>query len=155
VSRLAGLLAGLQTEQETAADLPSTREIRLARAAARKKMADLAAQAAAEKAAKEEAAAQALAAKKYPARIWVQVATGRNDSGLALTWKRIRGDHEAALKGQSAWSAPFKATNRILVGPLKSAAAARTLVNTLAKDGIAATTWSSEAGEEVAKIAAK
>lgn len=152
--RLAGLLDGVEPESETTVELPSARELRAARAAARKKVAELTAQAAAEAAAKKEREEKAAAAKKYPARLWVQVATGRNDSGLALTWRRLR-DDAAALKGQTPWSAPFKATNRIVVGPMKSAAAARELVNKLAKDGVQATVWSSDAGEEVERISAK
>jgi hypothetical protein len=118
-------------------------------------MAELAAQAAAEEAAKRERAEKAAAAKRNPARVWVQIATGRNDTGLGITVRRIRSDNEAALKGLSAWSAPYKATNRILVGPMKSAASARELVGKLAKNGLSAMTYSSDAGEEVEKIAAK
>jgi Flp pilus assembly protein TadD len=151
-SRLAGLLEGIEREPETAAALPNAAELRAARAAARKKMAQLAAQTAAEEAAKREAAEKLAAAKRNPARVWVQVATGRNDSGLGITLKRIRSDNEAALKGLSGWSAPYKATNRILVGPMKSAAAARELVGKLAKNGVSAMTFSSDAGEEVEKI---
>jgi hypothetical protein len=154
-SRLAGLLAGIEPEPETAVELPNTAELRRARVAARKKMAELAAQAAAEEATKREKADKAAAAKRNPARVWVQIATGRNDSGLGITFRRIRSDNEAALKGLSAWSAPYKATNRILVGPMKSAASARELVAKLAKNGLSAMTYSSDAGEEVEKIAAK
>jgi hypothetical protein len=154
-SRLAGLLKGIEREPETAVALPNAAELRAARAAARKKMAQLAAQTAAEEAAKREAAEKHAAAKRNPARVWVQVATGRNDSGLGITLKRIRSDNESALKGLSGWSAPYKATNRILVGPMKSAAAARELVAKLAKNGVSAMTFSSDAGEEVEKIAAK
>ncbi len=154
-SRLAGLLEGIERESESAVSLPNAAELRAARAAAKKKMAQLAAQTAAEEAAKREKAEKAAAAKRNPARIWVQIATGRNDSGLGLTLKRIRSDNEAALKGLSGWSAPYKATNRILVGPMKSAAAARELVGKLAKNGVSAMTFNSDAGEEVEKIAAK
>ena len=154
-TRLAGLLDGIERESETAVALPGAAELRAARNAARKKMAQLAAQTAAEEAAKREAAEKAAAAKRNPARIWVQVATGRNDSGLALTLRRIRSDNEAALKGLSGWSAPYKATNRILVGPMKSAAAARELVGKLGKNGVSAMTFNSDPGEEVEKIAAK
>jgi hypothetical protein len=121
----------------------------------RKKMAQLAAQTAAEEAAKREKAQKEAAAKRNPARIWVQIATGRNDSGLGLTLKRIRSDNEAALKGLSGWFVPYKATNRILVGPMKSSAAARDLVGKLAKNGVNAMTFNSDAGEEVEKIVAK
>ncbi|MEP6785573.1 MAG: SPOR domain-containing protein [Sphingomonadales bacterium] len=153
-SRLAGLLEGIERERESSAELPSARELRSARAAARKKVAELAAQTAAEAAAKKKRDEEAAAAKRSPARIWVQIATGRNESGLGLTWRRLQSDN-AALKGQSAWFAPFKATNRIVVGPIKSASSARDLVNKLGKGGLQATTWSSEAGEDVTRIAGK
>lgn len=154
VVRLAGLLDGIERESESAVELPNAREVRAARDAARRKVAQLAAQTAAEDAAKKEREEKAALAKRHPARLWVQVATGRNDSGLALTWRRIRDDH-AALKSQTAWSAPFRATNRILVGPMKSAAAARELVNTLAKGKLQANVWSSEAGEEVERLSTR
>ena len=155
VARLAGLLDGIEREAETTVALPNAAELRSARAAARKKMEQLAAQTAAEEADKREKAEKAAAAKRNPARVWVQVATGRNDSGLGITLKRIRSDNEAALKGLSGWSAPYKATNRILVGPMKSAGAARELVGKLAKNGVSAMTYSSDAGEEVEKIGAR
>lgn len=155
MARLAGLLDGIEPEPETSVALPNAGELRAARTAARKKVAQLAAQTAAEEAAKREAAEKAAAAKRNPARIWVQVATGRNDSGLGLTLKRIRSDNEAAMKGLGGWSAPYKATNRILVGPMRSAAAARELVGKLAKNGVSAMTFSSDAGEEVEKIATR
>ncbi len=151
-ARLAGLLDGITPESETAVELPSTRELRAARQAARRKMAELAAQTAAEEVAKREKTEKAALAKRHPARIWVQVATGRNDSGLAISWRRIRDANPLALKGQNAWVAQYKATNRILVGPMKSAAAARDLVGKLAKSNLAATTYNSNPGEEVEKI---
>jgi hypothetical protein len=152
-SRLAGLLTGIEREQESVVELPNTKELRSARAAARKKMAQLAAQTTAEEAAKREKVEQAAAAKRNPARVWVQIATGRNDSGLTL--RHIRSDNEAALKGLSGWSTPYKATNRILVGPMKSAASARELVSKLARNGVTALTYSSDAGDEVDKIPVK
>jgi len=154
-SRLAGLLAGLEPEAETAVVLPNAAELRAARAAARKKMAQLAAQAAAEDAAKREKAEKEAATKRNPARIWVQVATGRNDSGLGITLRRIRSANETALKGLGGWVAPYKATNRILVGPIKSASAARDLIGKLAKTGVSAMTFNSDPGEEIEKIDAK
>lgn len=153
-NRLAGLLDGIERERETKVDLPTARELRAAQAAAKKKLAQLAEKAAAEAAAKKEAAEKAAAAKRAPARIWVQVATGRNDSGLALTWRRLQADN-AALKGQSAWSADYKATNRIVVGPFKSSAAARELVTKLGKGGLQANVWNSEAGEDVTRLGGK
>lgn len=159
-ARLAGLLSGIATEEESvAAELPSPRDLRLARVAARRKAAEQAAQGAAkleeERAAKAQAAQAAEDARRNPARLWVQVATGANERGLPLTWRRIRTGNDAALAGLGAYSMAFKTTNRLLVGPVKSPAAARELVRALAKNGVGATTFSSDAGQEVVKVAGK
>jgi len=153
---LAAIIAGLQPEPESApVALPSAAEIRAAqRAAARKALAASEA-AAADKAAKEKLAAEAAKARANPARLWVQVATGSNQRGLAGTWTRIRTANAKALKGYGGYSVPFKATNRVLAGPVKSAAEGRALINALAKNDVSATTYSSEAGQEVIKLVAQ
>ncbi len=166
-SRLASVLDGIEPEAETAAvALPSAAEIRAARRAAARK-ATAAAAAAAElqavkdakaadgKAEQERKASEADAAKRNPARLWVQIATGSNTRGLGTTWARIRNANETALKGRNAWAVPFKATNRLLVGPMKSSGDARALVNALAKSGVSATTFSSDAGQEVTRVGGK
>ena len=162
---LAGLLADIEPEQESVAiSLPSAVDIKLARIAAQRKIIDAAAKAKAEKdtvAKAEKAAADrklaeaTAAAKKSPARVWVQVATGANESGLGITWKRLREKAPDTFKGLSAAYVPFKATNRVLVGPFKSGAEARALVNTMNKAGLSANTYSSDAGQEIIKIAVK
>lgn len=155
-SRLAAILSGIEVESESRpAALPDTAALRAQRLAAQRKAAEAAKATAAKKAAELEKAAALAEAKKNPPRVWVQIATGANTAALPATWKRIRDANGKALKDQSAYSAPFKATNRLLVGPMKSAADARALVNTLAKGGLQATTWSSEAGQEVGKLASR
>ncbi|CAN5147797.1 hypothetical protein BH09PSE3_BH09PSE3_25670 [soil metagenome] len=156
MSRLASILAGLTPEMEsTPVALPTAAEAKAARRVAQRKAAEAAAVAADLKAEKEAQAAEAAEAKRNPARLWVQVATGNNERGLPTTWNRIRDDNAIALKGRSAFSVPFKATNRLLVGPMKSPADARALVNTLAKNGLSANTFSSEAGQEVTRVGGK
>lgn len=159
-SRLASILSGIEPEAESVpVALPSATEIRAAqRAAARKAAAQAAAQAEADAAAlaeKEEKAKKAAAIKANPARLWVQVATGSNERALAATWRKIRDANAAALKPYGGYSTPFRSTNRVLAGPLRSAADARALVNILGKAGVSATTYNSEAGQEVVKLAAK
>ncbi len=154
-SRLASILDGVTPEAEAPAALPTAAEIRAARRLAEKKAEAAAAATAAAQAEKDAKAAEALAARQNPARLWVQIATGSNTRGLAGTWARIRDDNAALLKGKSAWTVPFKATNRLLVGPMKSPADARALVNALAKGGVSATTFSSDAGQEVARVGGK
>jgi tetratricopeptide (TPR) repeat protein len=159
-SRLASVLAGVTPESEaTVVALPTAAEIRARRRLVQKKAEAAAALATAAQTEKDAKAAEASAAaaktKANPARLWVQVATGANTRGLSGTWARIRDGNATALKGKSAYSVPFKATNRLIVGPVKSTAEARALVNALAKGGVAATTYSSDAGQEVARVGAK
>jgi hypothetical protein len=42
-----------------------------------------------------------------------------------------------------------------VVGPVKSSAEARTLVAALSKEGVSATIWQSDAGQEVSKLGAR
>jgi hypothetical protein len=154
-SRLASILAGIEPEAEsTPVALPTAAEMRAVQRAAAKKAADAVATATADKEAKDAKARQAALEKANPARLWVQVATGANES-LSATWKKIRDANDKALKGLSGYSVPFRATNRVLAGPVKSQAAARALINILAKNGVTATSYSSEAGQEVLKLAAR
>ncbi len=155
-SRLAAIMSGIETETESApVVLPTLVEVKATQRAAARKVAAAAEAAAAAQLAKEEKAKKLAAAKANPARLWVQVATGSNERGLGITWKRIREANAAILKPYGGHSVAFKATNRVLAGPIKSAADARALVNALGKAGVSATTFNSEAGQEIAKLGAK
>jgi tetratricopeptide (TPR) repeat protein len=90
-----------------------------------------------------------------PARIWVQVAGGANEATLPKEWEKVRSRAPAAFKGKSGWTTPLRATNRVLAGPFKTNDEARAFVNALAKEGISAFTFASEAGQKVAKLAVK
>lgn len=153
---LADIVKTLELEQESAAaPLPDEAQLRAARIAAQKKAA-ADEKLKAEKLAEEKRIAEEEAnARRNPARIWVQVATGNNRSGLPGTWRKLKEQASKSLAKQSAWTAPFRQTNRLLVGPLKSTADARELVNSLAKEGVQATTFSSEAGQEISRIGGK
>ncbi len=171
---LGAVLSGIEPEPETSAgQLPSAAEFKARQLAAkRKEEAEVKAKADAitaekekqrltetkereelEEAKKKEAAAAE--AKKSPSRIWVQIATGSNRSGLPVTWRKLKADAPKALESQSAWTAPFRATNRLLIGPFRSSGEARAMINKLGKEGVPATTWTSELGQEVAKIGGK
>lgn len=153
---LAAIIASIQPETESAAGpLPDEARLRAARLAAQRKAAAEAKAAEAAKLEKERKEAEAAIAARHPARLWVQIATGANEAGLPLTWKRLREKAPDALKGLQASSVPFKATNRLLVGPFKTQADARKVVNALSKAGISVFTFTSEAGQEIAKIAAR
>ena len=156
VSRLASILSGIQPEAESApVALPTAAEIRASQRAAARKVTAAAEATAAAQLAKDEKAKLAAAAKANPARLWVQVATGSNARGLGTTWRKIRDGNEKALKPYAGYSVAFKSTNRVLAGPVKSSSEARALVNALGKAGVSATTYSSEAGQEVVKLGGK
>jgi SPOR domain len=161
---LASVLEGITPEEESrAGPVLSDTEFRRARIAAKRK-ADEEALAATGAAAKEDAAEKAKreeeeerkrVAAQNPARVWVQIATGANKSGLPITWKRIRETAPDALKGAAAWYAPFKSTNRLLVGPYKGQSEARSLVNKLSAKGLATTTYTSDAGQEISRLSSR
>jgi Flp pilus assembly protein TadD len=167
-SGLGSIVAGLTKEEESAAaPVPSDEQFRKARLAARRKAeadaaeADVATSAKSKKdeAAKreEEAAKRAeeekrQAESRHPARIWVQVATGSRKDGLPVTMRKVREQAPDVLKGVSSAVIPFKATNRLLVGPFKSQVEARAMVSKLSKQGVFASTFTSESGQEVTKL---
>jgi tetratricopeptide (TPR) repeat protein len=132
----------------------------------RRKAADTAAKAAAKAKADKEAKAKADAEKKAeaerkaklaanPARIWVQVATGREVDALAFDLRRLRRTYADALGDTAGWTAQWGATRRLLVGPFKKIDEARATVTQITKSGGDAFVWQSDAGEEVAKIGGK
>jgi Flp pilus assembly protein TadD len=161
---LASVLEGITPEEESrAGPVLTDTEFRRARIAAKRK-ADEEALAATGAAAKEDAAEKAKreeeeerkrVAAQNPARVWVQIATGANKSGLPITWKRIRETAPEALKGAAAWYAPYKSTNRLLVGPYKGQNEARSLVNKLSAKGVATTTYTSDAGQEISRLSSR
>lgn len=153
---LAAIIATIQPEAESAAGpLPDEARLRAARLAAQRKAAAEAKATEAAKLEKERKDAEAANAARHPARLWVQIATGANEAGLPLTWKRLREKAPEAFKGLQASFVPFKATNRLLVGPFKTQGDAKKLVSALSKAGISVFTFNSEAGQEIAKIAAR
>lgn len=155
-STLADIVKALELEQESAAAaLPNEAQLRAARIAAQKKAA-ADAKLKAEKLAEEKRVAEEEAkARRNPARVWVQIATGNNEAGMPGTWRRLKTQASKSLAKQTAWTVPFRQTNRLLVGPLKSVSDARDLVSSLAKEGVQATTFSSDAGQEISRIGAK
>lgn len=91
-------------------------------------------------------------AKADPARIWVQVASGANEDTLSKAWKGVVAKSPTSFKGRSGWQLPFKATNRVVTGPFKTAAEAQAFVNTLSKNKLSGFVVNSEAGEKVTRL---
>jgi hypothetical protein len=90
-----------------------------------------------------------------PARAWVQVGIGQDETLLPRTWAKIVKANPVAFRGKAGWWTPLRATNRLLTGPFKNADDAQAFVNTLKKAGVSAYTFTSEAGQKVTKLPAK
>ena len=123
-------------------------------AAEKKLLADKKAAADKKALADKKAAEDKKLAKADPERIWVQVAGGANASDLPKAWSSVQGK-AAALKGRPAYATPLRATNRVVTGPFKTEAEARAFVNTLAKQGVSAFTFTSDKGQKLTKLPTK
>lgn len=90
--------------------------------------------------------------KAEPERIWAQVATGASAKALATDFGKMAKKSPAAFKGMTGWTVPFRGTRRLLVGPFASEKKAQDF---LKKAGITGFAWTSPAGTEIEKLAAR
>lgn len=105
---------------------------------------------------KEEAAKPKKAeAPKEASRIWVQVAGGADKGSLPREFAKLKERAPKLLGGRTAWTTPLRATNRLLVGPFKTEKEAQEFINQLAKSDLTGFSWTSPAGQEIAKLPAK
>jgi len=110
----------------------------------------------ADKALADKAAAdQKKGARANPERIWVQVAGGASADDLPKAWAAAKAKAPQAFTGRSAYTTPLRATNRVLAGPFKTDAEARRFVNQLAKKGVSAFAFTSDAGQVVSKLSSE
>lgn len=85
----------------------------------------------------------------HPARIWVQLATGRDTSALRFDWRRFARQAPELLGDFKPHVTPWGQANRLLAGPLASRAEARELINALKAKGIDTFRFSSPEGTEI------
>ncbi|MEM6857261.1 MAG: tetratricopeptide repeat protein [Pseudomonadota bacterium] len=86
---------------------------------------------------------------EHPARIWVQLATGRDLKALGFDWRRLARKAPDQLHGFEAHTTPWGQANRLLAGPLEDRSAARDLVNQLAAKGIDTFIYASPEGTKI------
>ena len=142
----------LAAEKKAAAD----KKIADRKAAADKKALAAKKAAAAEKViADKKAAEEKRIARANPERIWVQVSTGATEGDLPRAWRNAKAKAPTVFGARAGWTAPWNATNRVLAGPFKTTAEARTFVNQLAKEGVSTFTFTSDAGQVISKLPAK
>lgn len=131
--------------EQKAADERSLAEDR--RAAQRKAAAE---KAAAEK--KAKAQEEAKARKSNPERYWVQIASGAYKPDLDKEWDKQKSRHGKLLAGKTPWTTPYKATNRLLIGPFASKGAAQDYVNNAREAGLSSFPVTTSSGQKVDRI---
>ncbi|MEL6737997.1 MAG: SPOR domain-containing protein, partial [Pseudomonadota bacterium] len=90
---------------------------------------------------------------EHPARIWVQLATGRDLKALGFDWRRLARKAPDELSGFEAHTTPWGQANRLLAGPLEDRSEARDLVNALATKGIDTFIYASPEGTQIQELA--
>ncbi len=94
-------------------------------------------------------------APTHPSRIWIQLAAGRDKAALGFDWRKQTRAAADLFKTRKGWTTPWGQTNRLLVGPFESQAAASTFLKELKKKDADAFVWTSPAGQAVDALAAK
>lgn len=92
------------------------------------------------------------ATKGDPARIWVQVAGGANETTLEKAWNALKAKAPDLFRNRQGWATPLRATNRVLTGPFKSEEEAQVFVNQMAKAGLSGFVFTSTKGQKVDRL---
>ena len=137
-----GAISEAEQRASDARSLAEDRRAAQKRAAAEKATAEKKAKA------KEEAKAK----KSNPSRYWVQIASGAYKPDLDKEWDKQKSNHSKQLAGKSAWTTPYKATNRLLIGPFASSDAAQDYVNEARKGGLSCFPVTTSAGQKVERL---
>jgi Flp pilus assembly protein TadD len=88
----------------------------------------------------------------HPSRVWVQLATGKNENALGFDWRRISrsgGDLLAKLK---PYTTPWGEAHRLLAGPIDNRDKAQALVRELKAKGLDSFLYVSPEGEEIQPV---
>jgi Flp pilus assembly protein TadD len=91
----------------------------------------------------------------HPSRIWIQVGTGRDKAALAFSWKSIQRDNPELFRNKSPAISDWGRTNRLLVGPFETEAAANSFFARLRKEKVDSFIWTSPAGQVVDPLVAR
>jgi tetratricopeptide (TPR) repeat protein len=105
---------------------------------------------AAEKKAKEREEAKARSSE--PGRYWVQIASGAYKPDLTKELAKQKAKWGKQLAGKSAWTTPYKATNRLMIGPFTSSDAAQDYVNEVRKQGFSCFPVTTSPGQKVERL---
>ena len=91
----------------------------------------------------------------HPSRIWVQLGVGRDKGALGFDWRKLGKTQAELFKARKPWTTPWGQTNRLLVGPFETQAAAQAFLKEARKKDGDAFVWTSPAGQAVEPLAGK
>lgn len=101
---------------------------------------------------REDEAAERIAARRNPARHWVQVAGGANKHDLGKAWHDLKARWPRQLAGRTPWTLHYRYTNRLLIGPFASSDAAQDWVSERRGEGFATFRVETNAGDPVERV---
>lgn len=86
----------------------------------------------------------------HPSRIWVQVGVGRDADRISYDWRKMAREEPELFKAQKPSLSEWGRTNRVLIGPFETEAAAKAYNDKLHKaDHAGSFVWVSPAGQVV------
>ena len=91
----------------------------------------------------------------HPSRIWIQLGVGRDKRALGFDWRKLGKTQADLFKARKPWTTPWGQTNRLLVGPFETQAAAQVFLKEARKKDGDAFVWTSPAGQAVEPLAGK
>ncbi len=92
------------------------------------------------------------AAPDYPARNWVQIATGSDLAALGFDFRRYSRQYDGLFEDRTAWVSPWRAQQRLLVGPFDNFDAANEWAKSFRDAGGDGFVWQSEDGTVVDRL---
>ncbi|MBC7987588.1 MAG: SPOR domain-containing protein, partial [Sphingomonadaceae bacterium] len=92
----------------------------------------------------------------HPARHWAQVAVGQQEEALRFTYRQFARRAPRGFAGKTGWLTPWGQTNRLLVGPFETRAAAQAFLDAIEQEAqIEGLTFESSNGQEVERLAGR
>jgi Flp pilus assembly protein TadD len=89
------------------------------------------------------------------ARLWVQLASGTNSDALPEQFRRIKKHNSDIFEGLSGYVAEMPDRARLLIGPFKSMADAKIVIDDLESVRVNAFSWTSPPGQTIRKLSAE
>jgi hypothetical protein len=86
-------------------------------------------------------------------KIWLQLASGQNESALANQFERLRSENRDLFSGITAYVAQGTDRSRLVIGPFRGPMDAEIFATDLHSIGVDAFRWSSSASDRIVPLA--